>query len=205
MLLMNDATAAAVALGLFFVFALLGFGWRTWEQRRRTGSAGYNGISGRPGSIEWFAGVGFVLSMAVAFFAPVLQLVGVVSPLSALHTTGSQIAGIVFAVLGIGATVYAQLQMGDSWRIGVDADEVTTLVRTGVFGWVRNPIFTAMAIFGFGFALITPNLVALAGFLLLVATIELQVRFVEEPYLLSVHGAVYREYVAEVGRFVPRR
>jgi hypothetical protein len=37
------------------------------------------------------------------------------------------------------------IDMGDSWRIGVDPSETTTLVRTGVFGWVRNPIFTAVA------------------------------------------------------------
>jgi protein-S-isoprenylcysteine O-methyltransferase Ste14 len=68
---------------------------------------------------------------------------------------------------------------------------------------VRNPIFTAMITCGFGIALVTPNLVAIAGFLLLLATIELQVRIVEEPYLLTVHGDVYRDYLASVGRFVP--
>jgi protein-S-isoprenylcysteine O-methyltransferase Ste14 len=57
----------------------------------------------------------------------------------------------------------------------------------------RNPIFTAMMVFGFGIALVTPNLVAVAGFLLPVTTIELQVRIVEEPYLLTVHGDAYRD------------
>ena len=192
-----------VALVLFAVFALLGFGWRSWEQRRRTGSTGFRGITGRPGSIEWSAGVGFIVAEAVAVFAPILQLIGVVSPLGFLHAPWIQITGAVIAVIGIATTVYAQLDMGDSWRIGVDPSETTTLVRTGVFGWVRNPIFTAMMTFGFGIALVTPNLVALAGFLLLVATIELQVRIVEEPYLLTVHGDTYREYLAAVGRFVP--
>jgi len=45
--------------------------------------------------------------------------------------------------------------------------------------------------------------VAIAGFLLLVATIELQVRIVEEPYLTATHGDSYRDYLAHVGRFVP--
>ena len=192
-----------VALVLFAVFAALGFGWRSWEQRRRTGSTGFRGISGRPGSIEWLAGVGFIVSMAAAVFAPILQLVGVVAPLAVLHTTWLQIAGIVIAAAGISATVYAQLDMGDSWRIGVDRSETTTLVRSGVFSWVRNPIFTAMLVFGFGIALVTPNLVAIVGFALLVITIQLQVRVVEEPYLLTVHGDAYRDYLAGVGRFVP--
>lgn len=192
-----------VALALFAVFALLGFGWRSWEQRRRTGSTGFRGISGRPGSIEWFAGVGFIVSEAVAVFAPILQMLGVVSPMSILHAPWIQITGAAIAVVGIATTVYAQLDMGDSWRIGVDKSETTTLVRTGAFGWVRNPIFTAMMTFGLGIALLTPNLVALVGFVLLVVTIELQVRAVEEPYLLATHGDAYRDYLAGVGRFVP--
>jgi protein-S-isoprenylcysteine O-methyltransferase Ste14 len=146
---------------------------------------------------------GFVAALAVAVLAPVLQLLGVVSPVSVLDAPWTQITGIVIALIGIFATVYAQLDMGDSWRIGVDPGETTTLVRTGVFGWVRNPIFIAMIAFGFGIALVTPNVVAIAGFLLLVATIELQVRIVEEPYLTATHGDSYRDYLAHVGRFVP--
>ena len=48
-----------------------------------------------------------------------------------------------------------------------------------------------------------PNVVALAGFVLLLATIEMQVRMVEEPYLAAVHQDSYRSYTQEVGRFVP--
>jgi protein-S-isoprenylcysteine O-methyltransferase Ste14 len=107
------------------------------------------------------------------------------------------------AIVGIAATVYAQLEMGDSWRIGVDEQETTTLVHTGVFGRVRNPIYTAMFTFGLGIALVTPNFVACACFILLVATIELQVRRVEEPYLSRTHGDSYRTYTASVGRFIP--
>jgi protein-S-isoprenylcysteine O-methyltransferase Ste14 len=192
-----------MSLTLFIVFGALGFGWRSWEQRRRTGSTGFKGVSGRRGSVEWFAGVGFVAALVLALVAPVLQLFGLVSPVSVFHAPWIQTAGIVIAVLGIGATVYAQLDMGDSWRIGVDPGETTTLVRSGVFGLVRNPIFTAMMTFGFGIVLVTPNVVAIAGLVLLVVTIELQVRVVEEPYLLTVHGDAYRDYLAHVGRFVP--
>ncbi|HJT92652.1 MAG TPA: isoprenylcysteine carboxylmethyltransferase family protein [Mycobacterium sp.] len=192
-----------VALVLFAVFAVLGFGWRSWEQRRRTGSTGFRGVSGRLGSAEWFAGVGFVVALIAAVAAPVLQLAGVVSPLTVLHAGWIQLTGVVLAIVGIAATVYAQLDMGDSWRIGVDPSETTTLVRSGVFAWVRNPIFTAMLVFGLGIALVTPNVVAVIGFVLLLVTIELQVRVVEEPYLLTVHGDAYRDYLATVGRFVP--
>lgn len=48
-----------------------------------------------------------------------------------------------------------------------------------------------------------PNVVALAGFVALVTAVELQIRFVEEPYLLKTHGKRYLGYASRVGRFMP--
>jgi protein-S-isoprenylcysteine O-methyltransferase Ste14 len=201
---MKATIAADIALVLFAVFGVLGFGWRSWLQYRRTGSSGFRGTSGRIGSTEWIAGVGFVVALMVAVSAAILQRANVIQPIRILTAVWIQVTGIVVAMIGIAATVYAQLEMGDSWRIGVDEQETTTLVHTGVFGRVRNPIYTAMFTFGLGIALVTPNLVACVGFVLLVSTIELQVRRVEEPHLLRTHGAAYRAYTASVGRFIPR-
>lgn len=194
---------AMAALVLYLVFIAAGLGWKSYRQWRATGSTGFHGFHGRPGSREWLAGVGFVAAIVVALLAPILQLTGVVAPLAVLDTRPLQIAGIVLAVLGIVGTVGAQETMGESWRVGVDTRETTMLVSTGVFGWVRNPIFTAMLGFAAGSALMTPNPLALIGFALLVASIELQVRVVEEPYLLAAHGRAYRDYGVRVGRFVP--
>jgi protein-S-isoprenylcysteine O-methyltransferase Ste14 len=199
---MPPTAAADMALVLFSVFGVLGFGWRSWLQYRRTGSTGFRAI-GAGGLTERLAGVGFVAALIVAVSAPILQEAKVIEPVRALSEVWVQTVGIVVATAGIAATVYAQLEMGDSWRIGVDQRETTTLVHTGVFGRIRNPIYTAMSIFGIGTALVTPNVAACAGVILLVATVELQVRSVEEPYLLRTHGDAYRAYAATVGRFIP--
>jgi protein-S-isoprenylcysteine O-methyltransferase Ste14 len=200
---MSAVTAAEVALALLTVFGLLGFGWRAWLQRRRTGSTGFRGINGPIGSVEWIAGLGFVVALVVTVVGPLLQLSGAITPVPGLQVDVIQIAGIVLAVLGIVLTVWAQLDMGDSWRVGVDATETTALVHTGMFGRVRNPIYTAMLTFDFGIALLTPNFVTIAGLILAIIALELQVRWVEEPYLRDKHGAAYRDYTASVGRFVP--
>lgn len=200
---MSTTTAADIALALFMVFSVLGFGWRTWVQHRRTGSSGFYGVSGSFGSPEWIGGVCFVLALLAAVSAPILQHFDVVAPVGILQVIWIQIAGILIATTGIVCTVGAQLAMGDSWRIGVDEGESTELVHTGIFGLVRNPIYTAMFIFSFGILLVTPNGVGVAAFFLLVAAIQLQVRRVEEPHLLRVHGDAYRDYTSSVGRFIP--
>jgi protein-S-isoprenylcysteine O-methyltransferase Ste14 len=199
---MRATAAGDMAVVLFSVFGLLGFGWRSWLQYRRTGSTGLRGIKAG-GVLEYLAGGGFVIALIVAVSGAILQEIGVVEPVRMLGVVWVQTVGIVIATAGIAATVYAQLEMGDSWRVGVDQRETTTLVHTGVFGRIRNPIYTAMFTFGIGIALVTPNLVACAGLILLVASIQLQVRRVEEPYLLRTHGDAYRAYAAQVGRFIP--
>jgi protein-S-isoprenylcysteine O-methyltransferase Ste14 len=112
-------------------------------------------------------------------------------------------AGLVVAVCGLAATLYAQLDMGESWRVGVDTSETTTLVRTGTFRLVRNPIFAAMLAFTLGETLLAPNPVAIAVFAIFLAAVEVSVRAVEEPYLLRIHGDDYRDYTASIGRFAP--
>ena len=192
-----------LALVLYGVYLLLAFGLRTVIQLRRTGSTGFRGVGGRPGSAEWLAGVGFVVALVLGVAAPVLALADVVEPIDAIDTAGADTAGLVLAIAGIGATLVAQFAMGSSWRIGVDHDERTELVTTGPFALVRNPIFSAMIPTALGLVLLVPSWVAILGLAGLVVALELQVRVVEEPYLLRTHGRTYGEYAARVGRFVP--
>lgn len=135
---------AALALVLYLVYLALAFGVRTAIQLRRTGSTGFHGLGGKPGSAEWIAGVGFALALLLGLAAPILALAGAVEPIDALDTTALHAAGAVLAVAGIVGMFVAQVAMGTSWRIGVDPDERTALVTGGPFGLVRNPIFAAM-------------------------------------------------------------
>ncbi len=195
---------AVLALILSAVYRALAVGLRTLIQIRRTGSTGFHGLGGRPGSPEWIAGVGFTVALLVGAAAPVLALLGVVEPIAALDRTALHVAGLLLAFLGMAATFYAQVAMGARWRIGVDPAERTELVTSGPFALVRNPIFAAMLPTGLGLTLLVPSWVALLGFVGLVAALELQVRVVEEPHLLRAHGGRYAEYAARVGRFFPR-
>ena len=112
---------AYLALVLYVVYLALTVGLRMLLQVRRTGSTGFHGLGGRPGSAEWIAGVGFTVALLVGAAAPLLALLDLVEPIAALDTTAVHVAGLVLAVAGIGATFYAQVAMGASWRIGVGA------------------------------------------------------------------------------------
>lgn len=171
--------------------------------RRRTGSAGFRGLGGKPGSAEWIGGLVFGSSLVLAGLAPVLQLTGALEPIAALDRARFHAAGLVLGGLGMLGTFATQQAMGASWRMGVDEAERTELVTDGVFGLVRNPIYTTMFPAMAGLLLLVPNASAVAALAALSIGLELQVRFGEEPYLLRTHGDAYRAYAARVGRFVP--
>lgn len=194
---------AELALVAYGVYLALAFGLRTVVQLRRTGDSGFKGVSGRVGSAEWLAGVLFVVALVVGVLAPVLALAGVSEPIEALDTSAVHVAGTVLFVLGLLGTLAAQMAMGESWRIGVDDTEQTELVTQGPFNLVRNPIFSAMLPTSLGLVLMVPSVVALVGLGALFIALELQVRVVEEPYLLRTHGERYAHYAQRVGRFVP--
>lgn len=191
------------ALVVLIVYLGLAFGLRTWLQWLRSGSTGFRGISGRTGSAEWSGGVLFVAAVMGIVLAPVAALFGWAAPLPILDAAAAHRAWLVLAGVGVAATLWSQLAMGESWRIGVDPRERTRLVTNGPFRWVRNPIFTGMAVVFVGVVLLTPTLPAVVALLALLVALQLQVRRVEEPYLLRTHGAGYRAYAARAGRFVP--
>ena len=189
------------ALILYAIFGLVAFGWRTWLQWRRTGDTGLR-MHAKFGTMQWWAKIAFVAAILCGVGAPIAGLLGL-DPIAALDNTTVQRIGVVLALLGIAATASAQWQMGESWRIGVDESEQTGLVTNGVFGIVRNPIFTAMLITATGLTLMVGNAIAIGGLVALVLALQVQVRTVEEPYLLRTHPDTYRRYASTAGRFVP--
>ncbi|WP_329081245.1 MULTISPECIES: methyltransferase family protein [unclassified Streptosporangium] len=187
----------------YLVVGTFAFGIRALIHRRRTGSSGMNGISGPAFSAAWWAGVLFAVAIALGLLAPIAALVGVVEPIGAMVAVPLQLVAAVLILAGGTATVLAQAAMGASWRVGVDEGEITTLVTGGPFRLVRNPIFTAMATTSIGWTLLVPSALSLAALAALITAIELQVRVIEEPYLIRTHGSDYLTYASSAGRFVP--
>lgn len=148
---------------------------------------------------------GWALGLLIAYLALAFGVrVGV-----AVRTTGTTgianplAAPPMFAGTGIAGTFAAQMAMGSSWRIGVDQSERTDLITGGVFSLCRNPIYSFMVIAWIGLALLVPTWLSIASVPLGVLAFQVQVRLVEEPFLISAHGEPYLVWARRVGRFVP--
>ena len=139
---MTTDVAAAAALTLYLAGLVVAFGARSCIHRRRTGSTGFRGLSGAPGSAEWWGATLFAAALVLGAAGPALVLTGTTTPIA--MPPAVQWAGLAVAIAGFAGVLAAQAGMGSSWRIGVDTTERTGLVTSGMFAVVRNPIFTAM-------------------------------------------------------------
>jgi protein-S-isoprenylcysteine O-methyltransferase Ste14 len=194
---------AGWAVGLLVVFLVLAFGVRVGVALRTTGRTGIVRLRGAP-PIELLGGLFFVGAGAMGVLNPILVLSDVIEPIQALDTTALHIPGFILASVGITGTFLAQMAMGASWRIGVSDSERTDLVTHGIFSWCRNPIYTFMVVAWAGLALLVPTWLSIASVPAVIVAFEVQVRLVEEPYLIRSHGDAFRAYASRVGRFLPR-
>ncbi|HSD23010.1 MAG TPA: isoprenylcysteine carboxylmethyltransferase family protein [Solirubrobacterales bacterium] len=194
---------ATLAAWMLAGFAVLTFGVRVLVQLRTTGETGLIGLRGGAGLPDWLSGILFIGGMAMGVVSVTLALDDSLETIEALDRTPINVIGVVLAAAGGSAVFLAQLGMGASWRIGVSDDQDTDLVTTGWFSLVRNPIYSAMIVGWSGFALMVPTWLSIAAVFLIAAGLELQVRAVEEPYLLRTHRDEYRRYASGAGRFIP--
>ena len=195
------ATILVAYLVLFFFVAIVGRSYLVW---RRTGLNPYS--LGRSDSAHDFIGSAFRLSLGLvavvvlsyAFLPPLYELF---TPILWLEQPLIRAVGVVFLTLSLFWILIAQRQMGDAWRIGIDSNRHTELVRQGLFHWSRNPIFLGMRLSLFGLFLSLPTALTLALWLLGDVLLQLQVRL-EEEHLSRLHGDTYQAYRQQTRRWL---
>ena len=111
--------------------------------------------------------------------------------------------GVGWGLIGVSLVwvIVAQWQMGASWRVGIDREHATPLVRDGLFRLSRNPIFLGMMVQVTGLLLILPDAVVLAIWISSFLLISVQIRL-EEQHLRARHPIDYPNYAAAVRRWI---
>lgn len=122
-------------------------------------------------------------------------------PLNQLDTQIVKYVGLGLLGFALVWTIIAQVNMKNSWRIGIDTETKTELITTGLFGHSRNPIFLGMIISLIGLFLTTPNALTGLFFILGYVLIQIQIRL-EEEFLTQQHGQKYLEYKQKVRRLI---
>jgi protein-S-isoprenylcysteine O-methyltransferase Ste14 len=200
---MDDILRIILPLYLVAYFGVA-FVWRSVAVWKQTGVNPY--VLGKTDSAHDFIGVVFRLTFALivaviivfAFFSPLYQYA---APLVWIEHAPVKSIGLALLVLSLVWTAIAQLQMGKSWRVGIDRKNRTELVENGLFKISRNPIFLGMRVALLGFFLTLPNAVTLLALVLGDVLMQIQVRL-EEEFLRSAHGERYERYCRDVRRWI---
>lgn len=156
-------------------------------------------VHGFLGSVFKIVSVGLFVALVVLSIWPssrnaMGQIVWLAQPIVAW-------SGVALAVAGVVLIAAAQVQMGRSWRVGVQQDERTELVTGGIFGLSRNPIFVGMMALIVGVFLVEPSALTLAIVVAAWLSISAQMRL-EESHLASIHGEAYAAFRARVRRWI---
>ena len=195
--------AMKLPLICFIVCAVLIFGFRIALQYGRTRDHGLR-LAKQGTTLAGQAATALQMSALIGIFSwTVIDSLFLLPKQLDLGRIGAT-AGVAICVLAVGITMVSQYQMGDAWRIGVDASEKNELITHGMFSLSRNPIYSGMLLLGIGFVILLPHVVVAVCALLGYVGFEIQVRRVEEPYLRRVHGQDYEAYCRNVGRYFPR-
>jgi len=77
------------------------------------------------------------------------------------------------------------------------------LIRSGLYRWIRHPIYTGILLGTIGTAIVEGHLRGWVSFAILVATFYRKARR-EESFLQQEFGAGFEEHVRSTGMFLPR-
>ncbi|MCL2484644.1 MAG: isoprenylcysteine carboxylmethyltransferase family protein [Endomicrobia bacterium] len=108
--------------------------------------------------------------------------------------------GIILCFVSIIIFLFALIDFGSAWRIGVDKQNSHRLVTRGIFSCSRNPVFVSMGAYVTGIFLIFPNWIFLAFLILAYIGLHLQV-LNEEKFLKEKFGSEYKNYCLAVRRY----
>jgi protein-S-isoprenylcysteine O-methyltransferase Ste14 len=111
-------------------------------------------------------------------------------------------SAFAIAVAAFVATLICWKRMGKSWRMGIAPGEVTQLVVTGPYAYVRHPIYALSCLLMLCTLTIVPSPL-MAAVAVIHITLLIWESSREEQHLTSLHGELYTRYAAQVGRFVP--
>lgn len=116
-----------------------------------------------------------------------------------------QFAGVVMTAAGVTAFVVSVLQMKDNWRAGVQREEKTELVTTGIYAISRNPAFLGFDLIYVGILVSFFNWYLCVVTILALVLFHLQIVNVEEEFLVETFGEEYIRYRRKVFRYLGRR
>lgn len=150
---------------------------------------------------EWLAPLG-------GFLYPALMFAWAMAPdrfgpaLPALDSWPARLGGLALMCLGTAVMGVAMHTMAGAWRMGTDPSQRSSLVREGIYGRIRHPIYTGFMAVLAGVWMVSGGIFFAAVGAGYAAVLIWKARS-EERHMTGVFGDAYREHMRTTGRFLP--
>lgn len=138
------------------------------------------------------------------YLLPVIEVMSIIFYASSVNNV-CRIIGIIILAFGVVAFTVSVLQMKDNWRAGVQREEKTELVTTGIYSISRNPAFLGFDLMYIGIMVTFFNWYLCIATCIVIILFHLQIVNVEEEFLIEAFGDEYLNYRKKVCRYLGRK
>jgi len=145
------------------------------------------------------------ITLKISTYAlPIIQLISILWYIGTAHIA-LRIIGCVINAVGVLTFIMSVLQMKDNWRAGVQREDKTKLVTTGIYSISRNPAFLGFDLMYIGILFTFFNWFLCFATSFVLVFFHLQIVNVEEEFLIDAFGEEYIQYKKKVCRYLGRK
>lgn len=138
------------------------------------------------------------------YMLPIIQLISIFMYIGTVHVI-LRVIGCVITAIGVLIFIISVVQMKDNWRAGVQREDKTSLVTTGIYSISRNPAFLGFDLMYIGILFTFFNWYLCISTGVVIAFFHLQIVNVEEDFLIEAFGEEYLQYRKKVCRYIGRK
>jgi protein-S-isoprenylcysteine O-methyltransferase Ste14 len=118
------------------------------------------------------------------------------------HSELAAVVSVVLTMIGLAVAIAARRRLAGNWSSGVVLKENHELITSGLYAYVRHPIYSGVLLMALGTALMTGMVSAIVFFLAVAAYIAYKAS--QEEQLLTKHFPdEYRAYKSRVKALIP--
>ena len=147
---------------------------------------------------------GLLILAWVGFFVPLIWVASRAFSFAEYELkAGPLVAGVMCLVFGLWLFYRSHADLGTNWSVTLEIREQHRLITQGVYRRIRHPMYSALALYSVGQALVIPNWVAGPSNLIAFAILLALRVHAEERMMVREFGDDYALYSARTKRLIP--
>ena len=149
-----------------------------------------------------------IILLSLNGIAMIIPLVYVFSPVLdfanyKLHDSVAW-AGSIIMLFAAWILWRSHADLGSNWTFTVSVREKHTLVTSGIFKYIRHPMYAAHLIWAIAQIMMLNNWIAGYSFIIVMIPLYLSRVNKEEQMMIDEFGDEYRNYIKKTGRLIPK-